>query len=303
MIAIGFVLVFKAQLSGAKFYDPADHPLRAWAVLHAAWLLNRFHVSSTTGTTSVMSLRGRSYKGKICALCEEVFALDPLQAKYSTQWRRGIWLGKDAADMDLVAVSPTEIIGSRAIRKVAEHWNAELTLALEVGPWDLKRGVNTEVKPALPADPPLPLLHAPVGGVEPEFDDDEKAVLKYAQENPREDLDDDAEPVEISEEGGASGNPRIVPVEDQSMFEAEVLRDKRAASETRLPIPVRQRVAEAEAEASKRARHAGEEGQAKFVRLLLVDCWTQVAMTLKSPMNLNLLTEDFLDKMISLLKA
>ena len=250
-----------------KVAYPADHPLRAWAVLHAAWLLNRFHVSSTTGTTSFMSLRGRPYKGKTCAFCEEVFALDSLQAKYSTQWRRGIWLGKDATDMDLVAVSPTEIIRSRAIRKVAEHWNAELTLALEVGPWDLKRGVNTEVKPALPADPPLPLLHAPVGGVEPEFDDDEKAVLKYAQENPREDLDEDADPVETSEEGGASGNPPIVQAEDQAMFEAEVQkRDKRAAGETKLPIPLRQRVAEAEAEASKRAQHAGEEGQAKFVR-------------------------------------
>ena len=93
------------------------------------------------------------------------------------------------------------------------------------------------------------------------------AVLKYAQENPREDLDEDVEPVEMSEEGGASGNPPIVQAEDQTMFEAEVQgRDKRAAGETRLPIPVRQRVAEAEAEASKRAQHAGEEGQAKFVR-------------------------------------
>ena len=48
--------------------------------------------------------------------------------------------------MDIVAVSPTEVIRSRASRKIAEHWNAELALALEVGPWDIKRGVNTEVK-------------------------------------------------------------------------------------------------------------------------------------------------------------
>ena len=73
-----------------------------------------------------------------------MFAHDPLQAKYASQWLRGIWLSKDSADMDLVAVSPTEVVRSRAIQKVAEHWNAELALALEVGLWDMRRGVNTE---------------------------------------------------------------------------------------------------------------------------------------------------------------
>ena len=73
-----------------------------------------------------MALRGRPYRGRICAFGEEVYALDPLQVKYATQWRRGIWLSKDSADMDLVAVSPTEIIRSRAVRKVSEHWNSEL---------------------------------------------------------------------------------------------------------------------------------------------------------------------------------
>ena len=95
------------------------------------------------------SLRGRPYKGRICAFGKEVFALDLLQVKYVSQWRRGIWLTKDNADMDIVTVSRTEIIRSRAIRKVFEHWNAEFALALEVGPWDMRRGVNTEVRPAM----------------------------------------------------------------------------------------------------------------------------------------------------------
>ena len=91
------------------------------------------------------------------------------------------------------------------------------------------------------------------------------AVLKYAQENPREDLDEDVEPVEMSEEGGASGNPPIVQAEDQAMFEAEVQgRDKRAAGETRLPIPVRQRVAELKQKLPNEPKHAGEEGQASL---------------------------------------
>ena len=104
-----------------KVAYPTDHPLRAWAVLHAAWLLNRFHVSSTTGTTSFMSLRGRPYKGKICAFCEEVFALDLFAGKvlYSVASWHLAW--KRCNRYGLVAVSPTEIIRSRAIRKVAEH--------------------------------------------------------------------------------------------------------------------------------------------------------------------------------------
>ena len=114
-----------------------EHPLRGWSVIHGAWLLNRFHIASSIGTTAFMSLRGRPYKGRVCAFGEEVFALDPLQAKYSSQWRRGIWLTKDSTDMDIVSVTPTEIIRSRAVRKVSEHWNAELAVALEVGPWDM----------------------------------------------------------------------------------------------------------------------------------------------------------------------
>ena len=47
-----------------------------------------------------------------------------------------------------VAVSPTRVIRSRAVRKVAEDWNGELALALEVGSWDMRRGGNTQVKPA-----------------------------------------------------------------------------------------------------------------------------------------------------------
>ena len=128
---------------------PAEHPLRGWSVIHGAWFLTRFHVASSLGTTVFMSLRGRPYKGRICAFGKEVFALDLLQVKYVSQWRRGIWLTKDNADMDIVTVSRTEIIRSRAIRKVFEHWNAEFALALEVGPWDMRRGVNTEVRPAM----------------------------------------------------------------------------------------------------------------------------------------------------------
>ena len=113
-----------------------QHPLKPWAMVHAAWPLNRFHVSSTTGCTAFMSLRGRPYKARICWFAQVVFALDALQAKYSAQWRRRIWLGKDE---DIVAVSEKEVIKSKAVRKTSEEWDASSILALEIHPWDLKK--------------------------------------------------------------------------------------------------------------------------------------------------------------------
>ena len=38
-----------------------------------------------------MSWRGRPNCDRICAFGEEMFALDFLKAKYSTQWCRGMW--------------------------------------------------------------------------------------------------------------------------------------------------------------------------------------------------------------------
>ena len=103
------LMVHVGEMMGVKF--PQEHPLRRWSVMHGAWLLSRYHISYSTGATAFISLRGRPYKGKICAFGEEVFALDPLQAKkYASQWRRRMWLSKGFMDMDVVAVSPTEVI-------------------------------------------------------------------------------------------------------------------------------------------------------------------------------------------------
>jgi hypothetical protein len=96
---------------------PEEHPLHAWAMIHASWILNRFHVSNVTGVTSHMALRGRPYNGRICSFACEVYALDPLQARYQRQWRRGVWLTKDEADHSVVCVGTHELIRSEAVPK------------------------------------------------------------------------------------------------------------------------------------------------------------------------------------------
>ena len=74
---------------------PEDHALQGWAMVHAGRLLNRYHITSSNGITAYMGVRGRPYKGRVCAFGEEVYALDSLQQKYQCQWRKGCWLTKD----------------------------------------------------------------------------------------------------------------------------------------------------------------------------------------------------------------
>lgn len=59
------------------------------------------------------------------------------------------------------------------------------------------RGVYTETKLSKPPENPLRFLHVPHGRIEPGYDEDEKAVWKYAKENPM-CVDDVAEDVETS---------------------------------------------------------------------------------------------------------
>ena len=168
---------------------PGADVLHGWAIVHAGWWLNRYHLSSSTGITAFMGVRGRPYRGRVCSFGEEVYGLDSLQLKFQCQWRRGCWLTKVDSDHDVIAVGSHEVIRSKAVRKIAEHWDASLLFSLEVGPWDLTRGVQTLLQQVKPSEQPLPLLHVSADGVEAEGDADERAVLKYAREHPDEDRD------------------------------------------------------------------------------------------------------------------
>ena len=86
---------------------PNDHPLHGWAARHAAWLLCRFQMHSTTKSTPYQLLFGRPYRGKVCAFGSMVYCLDPKITKYHQAWRKGIWVGKDA--MDLLSTVTTDL--------------------------------------------------------------------------------------------------------------------------------------------------------------------------------------------------
>ena len=205
----------------AKIVFDEQHVLQSWALIHACWLLNRYHVTSSTGMTAYLSVKGRPYRGRVCCFGETVHGLDPLQAKYKSQWRPGVWLGKDNMDHDLVMVNDNEIVRCKAVRKAGEHWNSELLLSATIGPWDMKRGVHTKVEtkaiptpvPELLADVPLKTEGASKAlkgekkkvRVE-ERDADADDVLQYAREHPEEDVEIEVETTS-SKQGGASTEP------------------------------------------------------------------------------------------------
>ena len=107
-------------------------------------------------------------------------------------------------------------------------------LALEIGPWDAKKSVHTQMRPASVSVPPAPILisadreeKTPAAAV---VDEEADLVERYALEHP--DSDDD---VAVSKEGGGS-------VETPSaMLEKRPLEDA-----TERPASVKQRVAEVE---------------------------------------------------------
>ena len=250
----------------AKIAFKETSVLHSWALMHASWLLNRYHVSNSTGVTAYMSVKGRPYRGRVCCFGELVHGLDPLQAKYRSQWRPGAWLGKDGQDHDLVLVGPNEVVRCKAVRKTGEHWDGELLCSASIGPWDLRRGVHTKVE-VQPLKHPVPELLSDAPQTDRKskkdkspVDPDAEEVLKYAREHPEEDVD--IEDHRTAEEGGAPA-VEIEPMVE-TMHEDQVEQSpKRHLEESELPPAHRGRFDHAH---QKKKTSEEADVPAKFVR-------------------------------------
>ena len=148
-----------------------------------------------------------------------------------------------------------------------------MILAMQVGPWDTKRGIHTQVQPELPLPQPVPRVVVPPGQVEPELDVDAADVIKYAKENPLEDLDE-GEQVDAAGESKAGGAAQHDGVVVDSVFDDDLIEQqererkesekRKSTSSLRLPVSVKQRIQEAEA--TKRPQEEGHESAALLVR-------------------------------------
>ena len=80
------------EVAGGRLIFAATHPLYNWALLHSAWLHNRFVVSG--GTTAFERSSDRTYTGKLCMFGETVLGYIRTDKKAAPRWVKGIWLGK-----------------------------------------------------------------------------------------------------------------------------------------------------------------------------------------------------------------
>ena len=112
-------LVCSVELKcNCKFDD--FHAIRAWSLCHAGWLLNRFHEHAALKCTPYQVVFGKQYSGKLLPFGEFAYGLRrPNTRKGGNLWSGGLWVGKDASDMD-VLLTPTGKFMSPWSPKVAK---------------------------------------------------------------------------------------------------------------------------------------------------------------------------------------
>ena len=190
--------------TSAKFTD--SHPIHLWALLHSAWLLNRFHVRSQLGCTPFQSLFGRPYKGRVANFCQDMYGISQKKSKYKAQWVKGIWAGKYCADQDILIIENDKILKSRAVRATGLFWSKDDLMNMEVSP-DHMLKIATQTKGIYPVIPPSQCL--------PPRSDDE-AASDPPDDQGGESLD---LPEMISVPSSADETKPRLPTESRSPFE------------------------------------------------------------------------------------
>ena len=144
-----------------KFED--KHVIHEWAILHAAWLINRFHVHSAIKSTPYQQLHGKPFRGRIACFGSLCYGLDGTVDKHHPAWLSGIWLGKDAADHDVLAVGDQKLVRCKAIRQTDQLWDAGRLTTMTISPSDLlKLATHSKVR-VLPLPAPRPIAVANAG--------------------------------------------------------------------------------------------------------------------------------------------
>ena len=125
---------------------PQGHAVLYWAAMHSTWPYNRYHTHSTTKITPYQAVNGRPYHNRIACFGQVTYGLDPKGSKYRPTWKKGIWLGKDGSDHDVLATAAGTITRTRSIRRTALRWSADEILSLVIGQWDTTGYTQSKVK-------------------------------------------------------------------------------------------------------------------------------------------------------------
>ena len=133
------------------------HVLHDWAIMHSSWLLNRFHLHSATKSTAYQQIHNRPYRGRVTSFGSFCFGLDGTIDKHHPSWLAGVWLGKDLADHDILAVGNQRLIRCKAVRQTDQMWDKERLAGLSIGPSDLLKIATHSKMKLCPTLPPAPI--------------------------------------------------------------------------------------------------------------------------------------------------
>ena len=111
-----------------------NHPVYAWAVLHACWTHNRFSV--THASTPFELCLGRMCTGKLARYGERVLGFLKTDMKGKPQGRLGICLGKTTQnDTHIIAVADGVFV-TRSIRRLTSAFDVKYFTDLTTCPWE-----------------------------------------------------------------------------------------------------------------------------------------------------------------------
>ena len=129
---------------------PMSHPVTAWLVEHASWVLNKFHLDSN-GRTAYGRLHGREGHERVCEFGERIMWFVPkkMRAKMDQRWRYGIFLGRSlSSDQNYVGLSSGEVVCARAIVRVVREmrWSHEAISKISTTPLTFKVGTMDKIE-------------------------------------------------------------------------------------------------------------------------------------------------------------
>ena len=105
------------------FEFPPKSPWWAWALRHAVWVYNRFHVRADTRLTPDSKIRLKTYAQPVLPFGELGLARRPgshLQ-KSQTQFVCGCWLGRDFHTDEHIVGSKAGVFRTRTVRRLTEE--------------------------------------------------------------------------------------------------------------------------------------------------------------------------------------
>ena len=128
---------------------PSEHAIRAWAVKHSVFLLNRFHFHHTLRSTPFFALNGYNYTGKL--LCFGEVAVEEAGKERRGTLDQRCLAGKEQPGCQYFGNKGWNLYNVLSEEK-REKWEKELIFALDNTPWSAKpaRGKPTKIKPNAP---------------------------------------------------------------------------------------------------------------------------------------------------------